>query len=104
MKFACGCGHLVSGAGETLPTRAHLLPDTAWFATLDALDATLAALAAGQLSADAASREVGERLSDTLRPVYACGACGRLYVTDPKGTRRAYTPEPPSTPLVLGAG
>jgi hypothetical protein len=97
MKFACACGVTVFDATDGLPHKGHLVPDRAWLALLDALDAeVLGPLAAGRLDEPAASYRARTLLIGAARPVYQCAACGRLYVDVGGAEVLGYVPETPA--------
>jgi len=94
VKFDCHCGAAIVDQTDDLPHKAHLIPDQAWFATYDAIDAEVIEPAAdGRLSKEAAHQHARRILNRSAKLVWQCRACGRLYVDDTEGRLRSFVPE-----------
>jgi hypothetical protein len=94
MKLSCPCGATIPDQGDDLSHKGHMVPDRAWFATLDALDdEVIEPLAKGRLTGDAASQQARRVLVRSSRLLWQCRACARLFVDGPDGKLRCFQPE-----------
>ncbi len=94
MKIECHCGAFLIDQTDSLPHKAHLIPDQGWFVTFDAIDdEVIDPLAAGGIEKGAAYRLARLIIARSARLMYQCSACGRLYIDDLSGKLQCYVPE-----------
>jgi hypothetical protein len=98
MKIACHCGSYINDNIDSLPHKAHLLPDQDWFNLCVSWDRL-------QLR-DGTSVVPTEALSNALdRLVYQCKACGRLYISGAKANKyHCFVPADESVPKEILRG
>ena len=98
MKIGCHCGATIYDQTDSLPNKAHLIPDQGWEAMWEAMDEQVVRAAAEQrLSVRDAQWTARIILRRATRFAYQCGACGRLYVDDPQDNLHCYVPMTPET-------
>jgi hypothetical protein len=91
MKIGCQCGASIIDQTDDLPHKGHLISDQEWFATLDAIDdEVIDPVADGRLGKEAAYRRAREVISRSVRLMWQCGACGRLYIDGLDGQLRCF--------------
>ncbi|HEX6812164.1 MAG TPA: hypothetical protein VF384_11115 [Planctomycetota bacterium] len=94
MKIHCSCGFMIHDGTDDLPQKGHLIPDRSWFATHDAIDGEIIEpLAAGWLEKDAAHQLVRHIMSRSVRLMWQCRDCGRLYIDGLDGQLRCFVPD-----------
>ncbi|MGL6096264.1 MAG: hypothetical protein ACRC7O_10775 [Fimbriiglobus sp.] len=94
MKIKCHCGTLIVDISDSLPHKAHLIPDQAWFETYDAIDdEVIDPVADGQLERDEAYHLARHIISRSARSMWQCRACGRLYIDDLNHDLRCFVPQ-----------
>jgi hypothetical protein len=94
MKIGCECGAVIVDQTDYLPHKGHLIPDQDWFDTLDAVDDEVVnRLVAGEITKDDAYWQVRVIIIRSVRMVYECRECGRLYIDDHEGNLQSYVPE-----------
>ena len=91
MKITCHCGHLIPDQTDSLPHKAHLIPDQNWEQLWEQIDTTvLDKLGAGKIDVDAAATILRTLISNSSRSMYQCSQCGRLYLNGSQGRLHCY--------------
>lgn len=85
MKLTCSCGHLIPDQTDSLPNKAHLIPDQLWFSLMETLDEIIGKAAEGILSGDEASHHARTALVHSSRNLYQCPACHSVLINGPRG-------------------
>ena len=92
MKISCDCGAVISDQADSLPQKAHLIPDQEWFPVFDGIDVVIDEVAAGRIDAEAAYMKIRSTLGAAARHVYQCKQCGRLFVDDRQRQLQMFAP------------
>lgn len=92
MKINCACRATISDQGDSLPQKAHLIPDQEWFPVCDGIDAMINEVASGRTNAAAAAMQVRKSLIGAARLAYQCRECGRLFVDDRQHQVHTFVP------------
>lgn len=96
MKIVCACGAWIFDGTDRLPHKAHFIPDQAWDALAETLEAEVVdALVDGTRSREAAYMKVRTLLNAASRSMYQCRSCRRLYVEDALRQNRTFEPVDP---------
>jgi len=97
MKIGCPCGGVIYDQTDSLPDKAHLIPDQEWFPTFDAIDVVIDDVIAKRADADTAYIAIRRILGKAARHVYQCRTCARLFVDDRQRQLHAFTLKPEDT-------
>ena len=93
MKIKCACGAMIHDAGDGLPHKAHVIPDSAWFPLMEAVDELLLKRCATSMQRETACTHVRALLVKAARVGWQCSGCGRLYMDDAGQRSSVYAPE-----------
>jgi hypothetical protein len=93
MKIACTCGATIHDAGDGLPGKAHIIPDTALHPLMDAFDGLILQRCTTAADREAACTHLRSLLTKATRQAWQCAACGRLHLDDAAHKLHAYAPE-----------
>lgn len=93
MKIRCPCGHEIADTTDDLPHKGHLIPDQAWFPTLEALDGVIEDAAGGRSAPEQACQRAREVVGRAARLAWQCRHCGRLYIDGGDHQLRCFRPE-----------
>src|SRR5436190_18872531 len=92
MKITCHCGALIRDQTDSLPHKAHLIPDQEWFPVYDSIDLVIDDVAGARLDAEAAYTKIRSILGTASREIYQCRQCGRLFVDDSQRQLQTFAP------------
>lgn len=82
-----------------------MIPDQQWLGIVDGVDETvLKPLEAGLIREPAASMRFRGILSRSVRILYQCNECGRLYMNDRHGVLHCFLPADETVPRSLLSG
>lgn len=102
MKIHCRCGATIHDGGDSLPNKAHLIPDSNRFDLWDQLDALIDAVADHTVGREDAYN-LARQLFRVQRPIWQCAECGRLHLDDRHDRRKLHTFRPEDGTVVTDA-
>ncbi len=82
MKLSCHCGATIFDQTDSLPHKAHFIPDQQWFGLLDAMDAAVEKSGTSAKDREAACMKLRRLIGELSRSAWQCRGCGRVYVED----------------------
>ena len=92
MKIECVCGSLIPNMTDSLPHKAHLIPDQSWLALLEQLDHLIEHRCATPAQRGEACMAARILISEASRNAWQCASCGRLHVDDQAKRLQTYVP------------
>ena len=101
MKIDCTCGATIHDAGDGLPGKAHVIPDTALHPLMDTFDEIVLKRCATETEREAACTHLRSLLTKATRQAWQCATCGRLYIDNAARKLNAYVPEGGASKSVL---
>ena len=101
MKIECTCGATIHDSGDSLPGKAHIVPDKSLFPLMDAFDEIVLKRCNTPAERDAACTHLRSLLTKAARTAWQCATCGRLYIDDASRMLNTYAPEGQSSKSVL---
>lgn len=104
MKIQCDCGEIIHDNGDSLPHKAHFIPDEQWHPLFEALDNLIENRCHTSSQRNAACMQVRTLLSRFARSAWQCRACGRLYIEDTARDLHGYPPATADTSRELLSG
>ena len=87
MKIGCKCGELIFDQTDSLPHKAHLVPDVDWFAAIESAEGIITDLADGKISKKDALSLIHNPFYHFSRLMWQCKHCGRIFIDDPRDGR-----------------
>lgn len=102
MKIDCSCGKVMSDGGDDLSYKAYLIPDQERFLNQEALEReVIDLLAEGRITKEEAYQRATVIMSRSIRSMWQCYGCGRLFVDGRDRQLHAFRPEGPVDPEIL---
>ena len=101
MKIECQCGETICDPTDSLPCKAHFIPDQDWFDLCDRVKAAVTPTGLSQVRTEAAFRELWTFISNVSRLAWQCRECGRVYVDDRENVLREFLPASDDVPREL---
>jgi len=98
MKIQCKCGSLIHDGTDGLRNKAHVLPDRAWEAFLEASDAAIEGSGVTEKQKEEACMRVRSAFGSAARLAYQCSNCGRIFLTDRNGRLHCFSPDSDEAP------
>ena len=101
MKIECTCGATIHDAGDSLPDKAHVIPDKSLFPLLDAFDDIVLNRCNTAAEREAACTHLRSLLMKATGTAWQCTTCGRLYIDGANRQLNTYAPEGQSSKSAL---
>jgi hypothetical protein len=96
LKIHCECGQKIYDV-ESGKNKARIIPDEGFFSLLDAIDSAIESSGFNSHEREAACMKVRSLFIQTIRSVWQCSCCSRLYVDMPDHELQSFIPSDKSS-------